>query len=107
MRADQNHPTDLAGAPGIGADHLGRAAAPGAGNLQLDITEFGQKTLPIAAIAALGSVLGIKRVEMAAHRRGHPTFNDLRQGTARKGAITLAPPQAVRLHRLRDFKGHR
>jgi hypothetical protein len=62
---------------------------------------------PIIAIAAIGSVIGLELVEIAVDRRGHLVFDDLRQGLSAEGTITLAPIQAVRLHRLHDLKCYR
>jgi hypothetical protein len=62
---------------------------------------------PIVAIAAVGSIIGLKLGEIAIYRRGHLTFDDLLQRLPAKGAITFAPIQAICLHCLHDFKCHR
>ena len=61
----------------------------------------------IGFATAVGSVVGIELVEIAVDRRGHLTFDDLLQGLPAERTVTLAPLQALRLHRLHDFKGHR
>jgi hypothetical protein len=61
----------------------------------------------IIAIAAIGSVVGLEPVKIALDRRSHLTFDNLLQRLPAKGAITLAPIQAVSPHRLHDFKRHR
>jgi hypothetical protein len=91
----------------IGANNLGRAVAAGPRDAELDVAEFGQKMPPIIAIAAIGSVVGLELVEIAVDSRGHLVFDDLRHGSPAEGTIALGPIQAVRLHRLHDFKRHR
>ena len=105
--AGEDDPVDLPCASRIGANYLGRAVAAGPGNVELDVAEFGQKTPLIVAIAAIGSVVGLELIEIAIYSRGHLTFDNLLQRLPAKGAITIAPIQAVRLHCLHDFKGHR
>jgi len=100
-------PVDLPGAARIGANDLGRAVAARPRNVELEVAELGQQMPPIVAIAAIGGGVGLELVEIAVDRRRHLTFDDLLQGLPAKGAITLAPIQAVRLHCLHDFKGHR
>ena len=105
--AGEDDPVDLHRAPRIGTNHFDRAVAAGAGNAELDVAELGQKMPPIITIAAIGSVVGPELVEMAVDRSRHLVFDDLCQGLPAERPITLAPIQAVRLHRLHDFKGHR
>jgi hypothetical protein len=61
----------------------------------------------IVAIAAIGSIIGFKLFEVALDRRSHLAFDDLFQGLPAKRTITLAPLQAIRLHRLHELKSHR
>jgi hypothetical protein len=51
----------------------------------LDVAEFGQKTPPIVAIAAIGSVVGLELIEIAIYSRGHLAFDDLLQRLPAKG----------------------
>ena len=90
--------------PRIGADNLGRAVAARPRNVELNVTELGQKMPPIIAIAAIGNVVGLKLVEIAVDRRGHLIFDDLLQGLPAERTITLAPIQAIGLHCLHDLK---
>jgi hypothetical protein len=62
---------------------------------------------PIVAVAAIGSVVSAELVEMAVDRSRHLLLDDLLQSLPAKRAVTLAPLQAVRLHRLHGFKRHR
>lgn len=105
--AGQDHPVDLPRAARIGADDLGRAVASGPRNLQLDVAELGQKMPPIGPVAAVGDVLGRKPLEMALDRCCHLRLENLLQSLPAERAVTLAPLQTVRLHRLHDLKGHR
>jgi hypothetical protein len=61
---------------------------------------------PIAAVAAIGGVIGLELVEIAINRRRHLVFDNLLQGLPAERAITLALLQVVRLHRLHDLKRH-
>ena len=105
--AGKDDPVDLARAPRIGADDLNRAVAPGPGNVEFNVAEFGQKMPSIVPIAAVRSVIGLELIEMTIDCGRHLIFDDLLQGLPAEWAITLAPIQAVRLHRLHDLKGHR
>jgi hypothetical protein len=78
-----------------------------AGNVELDVAELRQNMPLIVAIAAIGSVIRLGLVEIAVDRGRLLIFDDLRQGLPAKRAITLGSLQAVGLHCLHDFKGHR
>lgn len=106
-KAGEDHPVDLSRASRMGADDLDRAVAARPRNLQLDVAKLGQKMPTIVTVAAIGSVISPKLVEIAVNRRRHLVFDDLLQGLPAERAITLAPVQAIRLHCLHDFKCHR
>jgi hypothetical protein len=91
----------------IGANNLDRAVTTGPRDVKLDVAELGQKMPLIVAIAAIGSIVGIKLLEITIDRRGDLAFNDFLKRLPAKRAITLAPIQAARLHCLHDFKSHR
>ena len=61
----------------------------------------------VVPVAAVSSVIGRELVEVAIDRGRHLIFDDLLQSLPAERAVTLAPIQTVRLHRLHDLKGHR
>jgi len=61
----------------------------------------------VVSVAPIGSIVSLKPIEIDVDRLGHLLFDDLSDGLPAEGAKPLAPIQAVRLHRLHDFKCHR
>ena len=105
--AGEDHPVDLRRAPRIGVNDFGRAVAPRARHVELDVAELGEQMPSIGAVAAVGGIIGVESLEMAIDRRRHPAFDDLLQSLPGEGAVALAPLQAVGLHRLHELEGHR
>ena len=102
--AGQDGAVDLRGAPCIALQNLGRAEVPGARHVELNVAELAQQTAPVGAVAPVAHGAGVKVVEPAVHRLGHPALDDLGQRLAAEGAIALAPVQSVRLHLLHHLK---
>lgn len=96
----QDHPVDVGGAAGVGADHRERREAPGAGNRERDLAELGQQPTAIAPIAPVG--LGPRRhlFQVTVDRKRHPVLENPFQGFGAGAPIILAPLDPFRLHRL-------
>ena len=105
--AGQDRPVDLRRAPCIAPQNPGRAEAPGARHVELDVAELAQQAAPVAAVAPVAHGAPVETVEPAVHRLGHPALDNLGQRAPAERAVALAPVQTARLHLLHDLEGHR
>ena len=104
--AGEDGTVDLGCASCIALQHLGRAKAPGARHVQLDVAELAQQMAGIGAVAPVAHGAVVEAVEPAIDRFGHPALNDLGECLTPERAVALAPLKPVCLHLLHQGKGH-